>query len=161
MKMLDTTRYRPSTEHAWLEAAATLEGELIMHCDPDLASRPERDLEIRAYYRGEQRSVLLHDVIYLRADQKYVSVHHLHGVLLVDRSLRAFEREFPDLLLRIHRNTLVARSCLRGLHKHADGAMRAVLSGCSEHLIVSRRHVRAVLGQLAAPHSNLRFSKPI
>ena len=146
MKMLDTTHCKPSTERLWLEASAAFDGEPIMHRDPNLASRPERDLEIRAYYCGQQRRVLLLDVIYLRADQKYVSVHHLHGVLLVDRSLRAFEHEFPDLLLRIHRNALVARSRLRGLTKHADSSIRAVLSGCADQPVVSRRHLRTVLG---------------
>jgi DNA-binding LytR/AlgR family response regulator len=104
----------------------------------------ERDLEIHACYRGQRWTVAIADVIYLRADQKYVSVRHLGGVLLVDRSLRAFERDFPDLLLRLHRNTLVARSRLLGLEKQSDGSTRALLIGCDDTPVVSRRHLSEV-----------------
>lgn len=95
------------------------------------------------------------DVIYLRADQKYVSVRHLNGILLVDRSLCAFERDFPDLLLRIHRNALVARSRLCGLDKQADGSTLARLLDCDDTPIVSRRHlgeVRRWLRQTLGPN---------
>mgnify|MGYP001805951104 CR=1 FL=1 len=104
----------------------------------------KRDLEIRAYYRGQRRTISLADVIYLRADQKYVSVRHLNGILLVDRSLCTFERDFPDLLLRIHRNALVARSRLFGLEKQLDGSSLAILIGCDDRPVVSRRHLRDV-----------------
>lgn len=108
----------------------------------------ERDLEILAYYRGRPQRISLTDVIYLRADQKYVCVHHLNGILLVDRSLCAFEHEFPDLLLRIHRNALVMRSRLVGLEKQSDGSIHAVLTDCDDRPAVSRRHLREVRGWL-------------
>jgi DNA-binding LytR/AlgR family response regulator len=104
----------------------------------------ERDPEIRAYYRGRHQRVSLTDVVYLRADQKYVSVCHLDGVLLVDGSLRTFERDFPDLLLRIHRNALVARARLLGLERQPDGSTCALLIDCNDTPVVSRRHLGEV-----------------
>ena len=104
----------------------------------------ERTLEIRAYYRGRHQRISLTDVVYLRADQKYVSVCHLDGVLLVDGSLRTFEREFPDLLLRIHRNALVARARLLRLERQADGSTCALLLDCNDKPVVSRRHLGEV-----------------
>ncbi|MCK7578836.1 MAG: LytTR family transcriptional regulator [Chromatiales bacterium] len=73
-----------------------------------------------------------------------MSVCHLDGVLLVDGSLRAFERDFPDLLLRIHRNALVVRSRLLGLERQPDGSTCALLVDCSDKPVVSRRHLGEV-----------------
>ncbi|EXJ16711.1 alginate biosynthesis regulator [Imhoffiella purpurea] len=105
---------------------------------------------ISAQYRGRVRSVDLSDVIYLRADHKYVTVKHLGGELLIDESLRSLEQEFPDLFVRIHRNALVARNRFLGLEKHSDGTTWARLHDCPDRLQVSRRHlaqIRRWLGQ--------------
>ncbi|NVZ11097.1 LytTR family transcriptional regulator [Allochromatium humboldtianum] len=147
MKTLDAAGDRHRAEPCW--SASTRGPDDSME---DRNRRPPgmcaRDLEIRAYYRGRHQRVSLTDVIYLRADQKYVCVHHLNGVLLVDSSLCAFEHEFPDLLLRIHRNALVARSRLVGLEKQPDGSTRALLTDCDDRPVVSRRHLRDVRGWL-------------
>lgn len=111
---------------------------------PPASNRNGHPPEICAYYRGRPQRVLLTDVIYLRADQKYVSVHHPDGMLLVDQSLRTFEQAFPELLVRIHRNALVARSRLRGLERQPDGSTRARLLDCDDTLVVSRRYLREV-----------------
>jgi two-component system response regulator AlgR len=85
--------------------------------------------------------VPVEDILYLRAEQKYVTVRHPKGRLLVDESLKSLEEEFPDLFLRIHRNALVARRHLTGLDKDLEGACLACLRGCDERLPVSRRHL--------------------
>jgi two-component system response regulator AlgR len=112
---------------------------------------------ISAWYRGGIHTVDIEDVIYLRADQKYVNVRHLGGDLLVDESLRWFEQEFPDFFLRIHRNALVARARLIGLEKQADGSTCIRLIECDDRPAVSRRHlpeVRRWLLALAAPQAS-------
>ncbi len=106
--------------------------------------RAEQRQEISAWYRGGARTVAVRDIIYLRADQKYVNVRHLGGELLVDESLRSFESEFPDLFLRIHRNALVARPRLSGIEKLPDGTTQARLRDCGDRLPVSRRHLAAI-----------------
>ncbi|WP_162008623.1 LytTR family DNA-binding domain-containing protein [Thermochromatium tepidum] len=139
MKTLDILGDRHRAEPLW---SAESSGTDDRHAYPMGARKP--DLEIRAYYRGQQRRISLADVIYLSADQKYVCVHHRDGVLLVDHSLCAFEHDFPELLLRIHRNALVMRARLIGVERQPDGSTRALLSGCDDRPIVSRRHLRAV-----------------
>jgi two-component system, LytTR family, response regulator AlgR len=109
---------------------------------PDPERAPRRQLS--AYYRGALLTVDIESVIYLRADQKYVTVRHEGGELLVDESLRSLESEFPDLFVRIHRNALVARDRVCGLEKRADGASFVRLRDCSETLMVSRRHLAEV-----------------
>lgn len=143
MTTLYVRRHAAAKKRCWSASLGKSEGSTQDWSGNDGDPR-ERDLEIRAYYRGQPQGVSLWDVIYLRADHKYVSVHHLGGILLVERSLRAFERDFPDLLLRIHRNALVARSRLFGFEKRPDGSTLALLMDCDETPVVSRRHLGEV-----------------
>jgi two-component system response regulator AlgR len=96
---------------------------------------------LSAHYRGGVQTVLIEDVLYLLAEQKYVTVRHSGGRILIDESLKSLEQEFPDRFVRIHRNALVAIEQLVGLEKGVDGASVAVLAGCEERLPVSRRHL--------------------
>lgn len=143
MNTLDVVRDSSGETPCWSFPPSGSEDSPEARSGFDLSPRMQ-DLEIRAYYRGRHHRILLTDVIYLRADQKYVGVRHPNGLLLVDHSLRAFERKFPDLLLRIHRNALVARSRLRGLERQPDGSTLALLLNCDDTLVVSRRHLSRV-----------------
>jgi two-component system response regulator AlgR len=123
-----------------------------------ITTRPQREAEsaglapldrgqrrhLSAHYRGGMQTVPIEDVIYLMAEQKYVTVRHTSGTMLVDESLKALEQEFPDLFTRIHRNALVATDRLIGLEKGTDGSSLAVLRGCNQRLVVSRRHLPEV-----------------
>lgn len=108
------------------------------------AEAASRRRHLSAHYRGGVQTVPVEDVLYLLAEQKYVTVRHLQGRMLIDESLRSLEREFPDRFMRIHRNALVAYQCLVGLEKGPEGASVAVLNGCDERLPVSRRHLPEV-----------------
>jgi two-component system, LytTR family, response regulator AlgR len=123
-----------------------------------MTTRPQRESEaapsapsdkdgrrhLSAHYRGGVQTVPIEDIIYLMAEQKYVTVRHTSGTMLIDESLKALEQEFPDLFTRIHRNALVATEQLIGLEKGNDGSCLAVISGCDERLVVSRRHLPEV-----------------
>ena len=100
--------------------------------------------KLRASFRGGLTTVPLDQVIYLRADSKYVVARHAEGELLLEDSLKNLQERYADWLLRIHRNALVARRCLAGLEKGRDGVCRAVLQGCEETLEISRRHLPEV-----------------
>jgi two-component system response regulator AlgR len=118
------------------------------HPEPDNAAdaghRGPRRRHLSAHYRGGVQTVPIENILYLLAEQKYVTVRHHEGRMLVDESLKALEQEFPDRFMRIHRNALVAAERLIGLEKGAEGASLAVLSGCDERLPVSRRHLPEV-----------------
>jgi len=109
---------------------------LTGHSEEDARRR-----HLSAHYRGGVQTVLIEDVLYLLAEQKYVTVRHAGGRMLIDESLKSLEQEFPDRFVRIHRNALVAVEQLVGLEKAADGASLAVLAGGEERLPVSRRHL--------------------
>ncbi|WP_295400285.1 LytTR family DNA-binding domain-containing protein [uncultured Thiocystis sp.] len=116
----------------------------VVGVESPVASYPGRRRQISARYRGRVCAVPVRDILSLRADQKYVTVRHPGGELLVDESLRTFEQEFGDLFVRIHRNALVARARLIGLVKTDQGRFQARLSDCDERLPVSRRHVAEI-----------------
>jgi len=97
-----------------------------------------------AHFRGSLQRVPIEDVIYFRADTKYVVARHLQGELLLEESLKSLEREFADRFLRVHRNALVSRERLVGIEKSLGGSGRARLSGCADQVEISRRHVAAV-----------------
>jgi two-component system response regulator AlgR len=112
------------------------------------ASQPAADTpgrrHLSAPYRGGVRTVPIEEVLYLRATQKYVSVHYPGGELLVEESLKALEDEFADRFMRVHRNTLVARDRVAGLEKAPDGGVLICLREHPERLPVSRRHLAEV-----------------
>jgi two-component system response regulator AlgR len=93
--------------------------------------------------RGNLQLVPVDTVYYFMADQKYVSVRHQGGEVLIEDSLRALEQEFGDRFLRIHRNALVAVAYIEGLEKTSTGQV-VKLRGTDERLEVSRRHAPAV-----------------
>jgi two-component system, LytTR family, response regulator AlgR len=83
------------------------------------------------------------DIVFLRAEQKYVTVRTQEREYLIEESLVALEREFSGPFVRIHRNCLVARAAIRGFERTGGGDEEAhwqvVLEGITERLPVSRR----------------------
>lgn len=105
------------------------------------SSREQPVPQLSVSYRGGLRRLSLDQVIYLRAESKYVTARHQEGEWLLEESLKSLETQYADWFLRVHRNALVARHALLGLEKASDGGMRVRLRGCSELLEVSRRHL--------------------
>jgi two-component system response regulator AlgR len=100
-------------------------------------SKPRTHLSARL--RGSLRLIPVGEIVYLQADEKYVSVHHAHGEDLIEESLKSLESEFGDRFLRIHRNCLIAASALTELRRDADGQAHVVLRNVATPLEVSRR----------------------
>lgn len=107
-------------------------------------SEPAARSHISARVHGNIQLVNVDEVRYLRADQKYVTVRHGSGEVLVDESLRSLESEFGDRFQRIHRNALVALGFLEKLEKDSDGHCYVCLRGIEDRLQVSRRHLAAL-----------------
>lgn len=107
--------------------------------------------------RGRILLVAVEAVIYLRAEQKYVTARTVDREYLLDESLVQLEQEFAQRFVRIHRSCLVARSAVCGVERVSQGAEEAgsdahwevLLAGVPERLPVSRRQwpaVRQLLG---------------
>lgn len=103
--------------------------------------------------RGRTERLPLAEVLYFKAEQKYVTVRTVTRSYIMDGALSDLETRFAPRFMRIHRNALVARRAVRALEKHYDpeeGEGWAVrLQGSTELLLVSRRQVAAVREELA------------
>jgi two-component system, LytTR family, response regulator AlgR len=104
--------------------------------------------------RGRTERVPLAEVLYFKAELKYVTVRTAAKSYILDASLSELEERHASQFLRVHRNALVARRAVRALEKHYDpeeGEGWAVrLNGIDEVLAVSRRQLLAVREALAA-----------
>lgn len=99
--------------------------------------------------RGRVERVPVTDVVYLKAELKYVTVRTRERSHIYDGSLSDLETRYPERFVRVHRNALVARPCLRALERHHGGGADAdgwevALHGVDERLSVSRRQLAAL-----------------
>ena len=97
-----------------------------------------------ARMRGELTLIPIGDVIYFQADQKYVTVRHSGGEVVIEESLKSLERDLSDRFIRIHRTALVAKSRVAGVGKSDFGRDVVALRGVDDRLPVSRRNAPAV-----------------
>jgi len=94
-----------------------------------------------ARVRGETIRISLDRVIVLQANDKYVEVQYEEGRALIEMSLKALEKAYPQRFLRLHRRCLVPKERLLGLKLGADGCTLARLLGSDLTLPVSRRNL--------------------
>ncbi|GMR14949.1 MAG: LytTR family DNA-binding domain-containing protein [Gammaproteobacteria bacterium] len=99
---------------------------------------------LRATLGRRVKLLPFNEVICLYAEDKYTTVVHEKGKLVINQSLLELEKDHADFLLRVHRGALVARGRIRGLEKASDGRHYLVLEGCDERPQVSRRNLSAV-----------------
>ena len=98
--------------------------------------------------RGRTERLPLSEVLYFKAELKYITVRTARRSYILDGSLNELEVRHAGQFMRIHRNALIARRAVRALEKHFDpeeGEGWAVrLNGIDELLAVSRRQLGAV-----------------
>ena len=127
---LGKTRSGPNVTRQALEAAA---------------NQPRRHLSV--HERGKIHLVPVADILYLRAELKYVTVRTAEREYLVEESLTHLEEEFESLFVRIHRNCLVARAAISGFERNAEeseSGWAVVIKATGEKLPVSRRQQHVV-----------------
>lgn len=112
-------------------------------------------LFLSANERGRVHLIPIADILFLKAELKYVTVRTAVREYLIEESLTNLEQEFATRFVRIHRNCLVARSAVRGFERAIDeegeGGWAVVIKGVNEKLAVSRRqqHIVREFGKLA------------
>jgi two-component system, LytTR family, response regulator AlgR len=109
--------------------------------------------------RGRVVRVPLAQVLYLKAELKYVTLRTADHTYVLDESLSDLELRLGERFLRVHRNALVARRAVRALERRVMAAEGDDESGetwavrvapVDEWLAVSRRQVAAVREALGA-----------
>jgi two-component system response regulator AlgR len=101
---------------------------------------------LRCSERGKVLLVPIAEILYLKAEMKYVTARTGEREFLLEESLAQLETEYGERFLRIHRNCLVARSAIAGFvreHESSDtdseGHWLLLLRDSTERLAVSRR----------------------
>jgi two-component system response regulator AlgR len=101
--------------------------------------------------RGRLLLVPVVDVVYFKAELKYVTLRTKLREFLLEESLLSIEEELGEQFLRVHRNTLVARNAIigveRGIHINEQGgdgdkameSWQVILRDVDERLPISRR----------------------
>lgn len=108
------------------------------------ALAPAGRTRLRVIERGSVLLVPVAEVLYLRAEQKYVTARTAEREYLLEESLAHLEAEFAPRFVRIHRNCLVAADAVAGVVRESEAAgeethWALTLKGIPEHLPVSRR----------------------
>jgi two-component system response regulator AlgR len=121
-----------------------------------LAPQARRHLSVSE--RGRILLVPVADILYLKAELKYVTARTRGRAYLLDESLTHLEREFSARFVRVHRNCLVAREAIAGFEKSVgeDGQTHwsVLLAGLDEKLAVSRRQWPALKAACAGGGRN-------
>jgi two-component system response regulator AlgR len=127
---LGKTRAAPPISRQALDAAANLARK-----------------HLSVHERGKIHLVPVAEILYLRAELKYVTVRVAAREYLVEESLTSLEEEFKDAFVRIHRNCLVARSAISGFERNteeSESGWAVLIKDTGEKLPVSRRQQHVV-----------------
>ncbi len=83
------------------------------------------------------------EIVYLKAELKYITIRTAEREFLLEESLTRLETEFGQRFVRVHRNCLVSREFIRGFERcvsdDGDAHWEVLLKGMAETLPVSRR----------------------
>lgn len=106
---------------------------------------------LSASERGKVHLIPLTNILYLRAELKYVTARTVEREFLLDESLSKLEEEFTEQFVRVHRSCLVARAAIKGFERASaangeggDGHWEVLLKGLDERISVSRRQQHIV-----------------
>lgn len=98
---------------------------------------------LSCHERGRLLLIPVSDILYLKADLKYVTARTVSREYLLDESLTHLEEEFSERFIRLHRSALAAKDAIAGFEKgppeDGDNQWQALLRGIPEKLPVSRR----------------------
>jgi two-component system response regulator AlgR len=103
--------------------------------------------------KGKIILVPVADVVYLRAELKYVTLRTAQREFLLEESLSKLEQEFEEQFVRIHRSCLVAKQHIRGFQKTVSAGLDSestafnwvvLLNGIEEGLPVGRRQQHVI-----------------
>lgn len=113
----------------------------------ELLPEPRKNLSV--HERGKIQLIPIEQVLYLRAELKYITIRTAEREHLIEESLSALETEFAARFVRIHRNCLVAKEAIEGFEKGGDDNAESAgwtvkLKGLDDKLSISRRQQHIV-----------------
>ena len=142
-----------------LQAALQRAAQRLALPPPEPAPEMEEEPVLVVSDRGRVVRVPMSEVLYLKAELKYVTLRTPQRTYVLDDSLAELEDRLGPRFLRVHRNALVSRKAVRALERRvmsgegdedAGEAWAVCVAPVEEWLAVSRRQVAAVREALVA-----------
>jgi len=139
---------------ALVRARSLIPSEHLDAIDALAKATNTRRRHLSVHERGRVILVPLEQIVYLKAELKYITVRTREREYLIEESLLLLEEEFNDRFVRIHRNALVARPSIAGFERvtptsedeAGDPYWQVVLREIQDRLPVSRRQWSIVKG---------------
>jgi len=142
-----------------LQAALQRAAQRLALPPPETSPEMEEEPVLVVSDRGRVVRVPMSEVLYLKAELKYVTLRTPLRTYVLDDSLAELEERLGPRFLRVHRNALVSRKAVRALERRvmsgegdedAGEAWAVCVAPVEEWLAVSRRQVAAVREALVA-----------
>lgn len=106
-----------------------------------IAPQPERLKWIQASIGRELRMIAIDDVVYFKADEKYVVVRTRDAEAVIRTPLKELTDSLdPDIFWAVHRAVIVNVRMIDAIEKDVLGRLAVRLKGLTERLPVSRTH---------------------
>jgi len=137
---------KQSRLEAALDAAKRMNKAQLSQLRDNETSRARQKICVKS--RGTLELIPVEEIIYFKADQKYVTLRTAEQEYLIEESLKMLEDEFLNEFIRIHRNALVAQHMLQGLTKNHEGHACINFKDIDDLLEVSRRHLPSIRKKL-------------
>jgi len=134
--------------HAALQSAKRLTRAQITELQS--SDNHESRQKICVKTRGALELIPVDEILYFKADQKYVTIRTEDHEYLIEESLKSLETEFEHLFIRAHRNALVAEAFITGLTKNSTNHPCISFEEVDDLLEISRRHLPDLRKKLRA-----------
>jgi two-component system response regulator AlgR len=123
----------------------------VENASANATNTPPKRKHFSVQERGRVLLVPVSDVLYLKAEQKYVTLRTREREYLLEESLLSIEEELTETFVRVHRNALVARDAIVGVERGViavdaeaengknQEAWQVILKNVEERMPISRR----------------------
>ena len=112
------------------------------------AARARPRAFLSAQERGRITLIPVEEIVYFRAELKYVTARTRECEYLLEESLTRLEQEYAERFVRVHRSCLVARAAIRGFEREpgdaGEGRWHVLLKHGEERIPVSRRQQHVI-----------------
>ena len=115
-----------------------------------------RRQHVAARCRDELRLIPVAEILFFRAEQKYVTVRHVNGEELIDESLKNLEDEFAEEFIRIHRSVLISVAHIDAIERAPDGGHLVRMRHMDGSLPVSRRQLSGLKSRFEGKTKRVR-----
>lgn len=112
----------------------------------------EERTHISVTQRGRLKLIPIRDIVYFKAENKYVVIKTLEGEFLLNDTLNQLENELGSDFIRAHRNSLIATQFIEGMEKDPEDRWQVFLHGLDDRIEISRRQRPVVRSWLRGSH---------